>query len=104
MERSLGVERLYPLGDYKNIKFVNNLSGIPEELASNDRVVSLLFLQQALSCEIAYREYYDTIDRIAKEKIQNALGYLQEQREQTLAELYEEIEKVGKEKEAKNVE
>lgn len=91
--RTLYVERLYSLGDFKNIKFSNALVGIPEHIAMNDRVVGMLFFQQALSCEIAYRKYYDVVNKIATEKIQDVLGYLEEQRTQTLKELWEEISK-----------
>lgn len=102
MERSLNVERLYSLGDYKNIKFGNTITGIPEELVNNDKVTGLLFLQQVLSCEIAYRQYVELIERINKEftveiggkKIVNAeevMQFLQDQRSSTLNELYEEI-------------
>lgn len=93
MERTIYAERLYSLGDYKNIKFSTALTGIPEELATNDRLAGLLFFQQSLACEIAYRRYYDTINKIATEKIQDVLGYLEEQRTQTMTELYEEIKK-----------
>lgn len=99
MQRDLGVERLYPLGDFKNIKFSTLLKDIPEELARNETVVGLLFLQQSISCEIAYRKYYDLVNKIAKDKIENVLEYLEQQREQTMAELYEEIKKVTNEKE-----
>lgn len=91
MERTLYVERLYSLGDFKNIKFSNALTGIPEELAKNDKIVGLLFFQQALSCEIAYRKYYDMVNKITTEKIQDVLSHLEEKRTQTLKELYEEI-------------
>ncbi len=93
MKRDLGIERLYPLGDFKNIKFSTVLRDIPEELAKNEKVVGLLFMQQSISCEIAYKKYYSMVDKIVKDKIENVLEYLEQQREQTMAELYEEIQK-----------
>jgi hypothetical protein len=93
MKRDIGVERLYPLGDFKNVKFSTVLKDVPEDLAKNEKVVGLLFMQQSISCEIAYRKYYNMIDRIVKDKIENVLEYLEQQREQTMAELYEEIQK-----------
>lgn len=102
MERTLSTERLYFLGDFKNLKFGNTLTGIPDELAQNDKVVSLLFFQQALSCEIAYREYVQMIEHINEnfyverggKKIADPeaiMNFLQQQRSQTLDELYEEL-------------
>jgi hypothetical protein len=91
MERSLSTERLYSLADYQNIKFSNVLTGIPEELASNQKLLGLLFLQQMISCDIAYSEYKQMRETIAKEKIADVLGYLKERREQTLQEIATEI-------------
>jgi hypothetical protein len=39
---------------------------------------------------------------VAKEKVEDVLGYLKEQRELTMAELYEEIKAVGESKEITN--
>ena len=104
MKRDLGIERLYPLGDFKNIKFTTILRDIPEEIAQNETIVSLLFLQQAITCEIGYREYFSMVDKIAKEKIQDVMSYLQEQREQTYLQLYEEIRKAAEKIEDKESE
>lgn len=99
MERDLSVERLYFLGNYKNIKFGNTLKGIPEELAKNPKVVSLLFADQALTCDIAYRKYHELTERIVDEKITDILSYLETERQKNFAELYEEIKKVQEDKE-----
>lgn len=91
MKKDLIVERLFPLGDFKNVKFGTVLRDIPDELAENKKVTDLLYFQLALSCDIAYRRYFDTIDRITKEQIKDVLGYLEKERSQALSELYEEI-------------
>ncbi len=91
MERTLQVERLYFLGDFRNIKFSNTLTGIPEEIARNERAVELLFMQQYLSCEIAYRRYHSLIKSIAEASIEEALEKLEKERTNTMQELYEEI-------------
>lgn len=113
MERTVYTERLYSLGDFKNIKFSTALTGIPEEMATNDRIINLLFFQQALSCEIAYRKYYDLIDHISKNLSttrniagksvtvadpEAVLSFLEEQRTQTMQELYKEIREAGEKK------
>ena len=116
MERNLDVERLYFLGDYKNIKFGNQLVNIPEKVAMNDKAVELLFLHQFLSCEIAYRRYVEMLDKISQEYsiVKNGkniadpeavMEFLQTERAQTFAQLYEEIKQTQEpqEKETENV-
>ncbi len=104
MERTLSVERLFTLGDYKNIKFGNTLTGIPEEIANNDKAIELLFLQQFISCEIAYRRYVEMLEHISEDlsvvrggkKIADpeaVIQFLQEERTKTFSELYDEIKK-----------
>jgi hypothetical protein len=102
MKRAISVERLYTLAEYQNIKFINTLSEIPEELSNNASVVGKLFLQQYLSCDIAYLEYQKMRAHVAKEKVEDVIGYLKEQRELTMADLYEEIKAVGESKEITN--
>ena len=104
MERTLLTERLYSLGDFKNIKFNNTLTGIPEEVANNERAIGQMFFLQALSCEIAYRRYYDMIEKINEEFVtvkngrkvadtEAVMTFLLEERQQTMKELYEELKK-----------
>lgn len=102
MERKVGVERLYYLGDYKNIKFTNEVSEIPELLSENDRVMELIHKQAYLACEFAYRQYVEMIEDINEKfttvengrKVtdsQAVMEFLQSERTQTLKDLYEEI-------------
>jgi len=93
MTRTLGTERLYAMGNYENIKFSNILLEIPEEVAMNPKAVGLLFTQQLLSCEIAYREYKGLVDALAKTEIGEALDLLKAKRQETYKELLEEITK-----------
>ncbi len=115
MERKLSVERLYTLGDYKNIKFTNEISSIPEELASNNGVTSLLFAQQYISCEIAYRKYVEMLEKISEDYTvmkngkriadpEAVMQFLEEQKNQTMKELYEELKKTYEKLPAKEVE
>lgn len=94
MERNLSVERLYTLGDFQNIKFTNTITGIPVELASNERIIALLFLQAGLSCDIAYTEYQRRREALKKEKVTDVLASLKEERENTFMELKSEIDSV----------
>lgn len=94
MERNLSVERLYTLGDFQNIKFSNTINGVPVELASNERIVALLFAQSALSCDIAYLEYKKRREAMKDEKVKDVLAALKEEREATFMELKAEIDSV----------
>ena len=87
MNRDISIERLYTLGDYKNIKFGNVLKDIPEEIAQDDKLVSLLYFQQMLSCEIAYRQYVDLLSKIKNANPDEVMEFLTEQRVQTWQEL-----------------
>ncbi len=109
MKREVSVERLYYLGDYKNIKMGSTTTEIPEELALNNNAVELIFVQQYLACEIAYRKYIDMIDKINQEfsveirgkkvaDAQKVMEFLQEQRTQTLQELLQEAKQTKQEK------
>ena len=94
MTRDLAVERLYFLGDYKNIKFSNVLKDVPDEIAQNDKAVELLYTQQFITVEIAYRKYYELIGKISKQKSEEVQEFLEAQRVQTMKELKEEIDAI----------
>lgn len=113
MNRSISVDRLYTLGDYKNIRFVNTINDIPEELASNPRIIELLYAQEYLQCEAGYRKYVNMLEKMNEETTTMVAGkrvadpqavaeFLAEERERNMRELYEEIKKVGEEKELNN--
>lgn len=94
MERNLSVERLYTLGDFQNIKFTNTITGIPSELANNDNVVALLFLQAGLSCDIAYSEYMKRREALKGDVVKDKLAHMKQEREDTFTELKAEIDSV----------
>lgn len=93
MKRSLSAERLYSLAEYQNIKFVNTISEIPEELSRNENIVSKLFLLQSISCDMAYADYKRLREKMKEERVTDVLEFLKEERIQTLKELMIEIEK-----------
>lgn len=99
MERTIYTERLYSLGDFKNIKFSTALTGIPEGLALSDTAVGLIMYQQALFCEISYRKYYNAMEHVAK-NLKNdpeaVMEFLLQERTQTYQELLEEINNLKK--------
>lgn len=75
--RSLKVERLYPLGDYKNIKFIDEIDGIPADVALNPEVVSKLRLLQMVGLELTFKRYLDLGRETEKMKPEQIQEYLE---------------------------
>jgi hypothetical protein len=57
MQRSLRIERLFGLGNFSNIKFVDEITEIPESVALNQKAVSLITQLQMLEIERAHARY-----------------------------------------------
>lgn len=57
MDRNFGLERVYNLGDYKSIRVSDYANGIPEELALDEKFMSLLRYLQLVEIEKAYYSY-----------------------------------------------
>lgn len=98
MKRDLSVERLFPLGDYKNVKFISEIKDIPDEFVTNEKVIGLIYFGQALECDIAYRKYFEVLDAIAKGKVKDVLAHLEEKKQQTYLELKAELENLDEKK------
>ena len=57
MQRSLRIERLYGLGNFSNIKFVDEITEIPEPVALSEKAISLVTQLQMLEVERAHARY-----------------------------------------------
>lgn len=57
MNRTIGTERLYTLGNYKNLKVTDVISDIPQELLGNSEVMSSLRMLQMLQSDKTYLQY-----------------------------------------------
>ena len=104
MARTLYVERFYNLpefGNYNNIKFSTAITKIPEELALNPKVIELMYIQQFLGMEIAYRQYLEIHRSTLRMDAQEALETLKSYREKTLKDI-EVMMEVGEESETTN--
>ena len=91
MKRNLSVERLFPLGDFKNIKFTSELKDIPEEIALNEDAVKALWLMMAFNTDMAYLRYYEVLERTAGKAIKEKLVELEKVRSAAEAELRSNI-------------
>jgi hypothetical protein len=61
MKRTLTTDRLYSLGDFKNIRFTDTIEDLPEEVATNSEIISELKLLQLIQIEYTYRRYVKLI-------------------------------------------
>jgi hypothetical protein len=85
--RSLKVERLYSLGDYKNIKFCDEVIDLPEKVQFNEPLLDKIRYLQLITVEKSMRTYKDLVRNIGTLKEEEILAYLDEQRENTLDEI-----------------
>ena len=93
MNRKVNIERLYSLGDFKNIKFSDEISEIPEAISLNSKAMSLLYYLQLLEIEFDHKRYLKLGFKLpAKpEQIEEAAAIIEEERARTFAEFLEEI-------------
>lgn len=89
MDRSISVERLYSLGNYKNIKFSDTISEIPEELATNQEVMNVLRFLQMVSVEKSYFEYVHNAESWHDLNIEDAIEQLDALEKETLTSMKE---------------
>lgn len=57
MERKIRVERLYYLGDYKNIKICDEVSGLPESFIEDSEKTAKLYTILFATCDLGYYIY-----------------------------------------------
>ena len=92
MKRSLGVERTYTLGDYKNLRVSDYINDIPEELMLNDEFVSSVRLLQLMRLDAVYYEYQkNTATRIDNISAEEALEYIDKLTLGTSEKLYKTV-------------
>lgn len=92
MEKKISTERLYSLGDYKNIKFSDEITGVPDTIFNNPDASKLLRYLQLLEIEYSYSRY-----RLLEEKLYGQKLSLEEiletlENERTI--VFEELAKV----------
>ena len=57
MDRSIGLERVFSLGDYKSLRVSDHSNDIPEEFALDEKFMSKLRHLQLVSADKAYYDY-----------------------------------------------
>lgn len=87
MKRSLKLERLFPLGDYKNIKFTDEVIDIPEDIVLNESLMAKIRYLQMVDIEIAFREYISLMQRVSTfktEELAKAVEFLKQEQISTI--------------------
>lgn len=99
MEKKISTERLYSLGDYKNIKFSDEITGIPDEISNNPEASKLLRYLQLLEIEYSYSRYMLLAEKLYGQKL--PLDEVLETLERERSIVFEELLKVINHKDQK---
>ena len=100
MNRKVSVERLYSLGNYQNVKFVDEIVDIPENIALDKDMMNLLHYAQILEVEKAYYKYAQLrSDKLPKGKLEDVVTDVLDILEQEQSANWEQLLAKIKEKE-----
>ena len=94
MNRSLSIDRLYSLGNYSNIRFLDEVNNLPGEIAFNSEVVSLIRHLQMIQLELDYRKYVELYEQLGKLSLEESTKLLEEFRTSTLRLLSKEFKNI----------
>jgi hypothetical protein len=83
MERTISIERLYSLGNYKNIKLVNLIDKIPESILANPEAMATLQFLLMVAVETDFRRYQKLNQEIGGMSLEESLEKLSEMRDDT---------------------
>lgn len=88
MKKSLRYERKFPFEQYGNISFVDEIIDLPDEVVFNLDLMNKIRYLQMIDVELAYRIYSDLYKEsrtLAAESVAEAMAFLNEKKEETLA-------------------
>jgi len=95
MPRDITTERLYWLGDFRNIKFIDSINNLPDEIAFNGELVETLRWLQVVHAEKTFWRYFHLRSQLKDKDAEECLAIISEMHEETLLEL-KELFKNGK--------
>jgi len=87
MKREIGIDRLYFLGEFKNIRFADRFLEVPEEHATNPDIIAKLYYILMVTIELEYRKYIELNTRLHGFNLGEAIGALQQIRSDAYDEL-----------------
>ena len=73
MSGKISAERLYSLGNYKNIKFIEEVNDIPDDLMFNVEYVTYVRTLQALRLDKSYLQYLQLFDEVVQKVIDETM-------------------------------
>jgi len=84
MKREIGTERLYSLGDFKNIKFMDIIVDMPEAFVEDHALVGEVKFLQLVSIELAFRRYMRLMEEVPLAWGQKSIEALEQIRQDTI--------------------
>jgi len=94
MNRDFSVERLFPLGDFKNIKFRSEFNSIPQSLALDTQFMNKLAKLMMYEVDVYYREYLKILRDYNTLSLEESLEALDKVRVDTLGEISAYLEEL----------
>ena len=85
--RTIEFDRLFFLGQYKNIRIKHSLDGIPDKVWLNPEAVEKLTTLLLLAVERDFRRYQQLNQEIGGMSLEESLAYLSELRDETYKEI-----------------
>jgi hypothetical protein len=93
MNRTVGVERLFSVSDFNNIRSIESLNEIPEELATNETFVNKVRLVQLTDVELTFRKYLVLKNSLDQMSPEDAIAKLEELKSNAMDELNQILNK-----------
>ena len=93
MERTITTERLYPLGQYTNIKFADQIINLPDSVIFDVELSSKIRYLQMLEVELAYRAYVNLMKQAETKTEEEVAKFLEEQNANTVKEIADKLYK-----------
>lgn len=93
VNRTLGIERIYRLGDYENLKVTDNINDLPEELMFKGELINKIRYLQLLNVELASRKYHKLMESMYVFSYDEQIEALSEEKLNTLDEIKQLLNK-----------
>lgn len=87
MNRSLGIERVFSLGDYKSIRFSDTIVDLPQEFVFNQELIDKIRYLQMLNVDSAHQKYVEMYRKLSTIPEEEKMSFLIEEKINTLDEI-----------------
>lgn len=87
MNRSIKYERLFPMGQYVNVKFSDEITDLPEAVCLNEDLMGKIRYLQMVDVEISYRVYlklYEKAKTLDLEELAKSMEFLETEKQETI--------------------